>query len=853
MQAVVLAGGEGVRLRPLTSRRPKPLVEVANKPIMGHVIDLLRRNGMTDVIAAVHYLAEAVQGYFGDGGAWGVRLRYAVEDRPLGTAGCVRSLAGWFSGGALVVVSGDALTDIDLREAFEFHKDRQAVATLVLSAVTDPRQYGVVVTDAAGRVRRFVEKPGWSQVISDTVNTGIYVLEPQVLDDLQPGAPADFAQDLFPRLLALGAPVYGFRAEGYWCDVGTLAAYRQAQWDALVGRVRVEMPAQRAGEAIWLGDGAAVAPGATITGPALVGAGCRVGAGARLGPGVVLGQGVIVDSDASLEQAIVGSESRVGPGAYLFGAVVGAGVRLEARCRLEEGAVIGDGCVLGDRVQVLPGVKVWPDRTFAAGALVSRDPVSQKDPAHGLFDSRGAGGRTNVECTPEFGLRLGEAFGASLCHGYPAPTPAGGHLPEGIRHYAESAGRPAVAAAADGASASRGICQAAVAGLLATGARVHDLGQVPIWLFRRAVRALSARGGLYVRRDPDDPHVTRLVLLDGRGIDIGRSTERRIEEWFSRDGGRLRPPEETGHLLPRAGAFSGYRGALLARAVGCALGAAPYRVRVAVQADSFLWRWLTSFLRGLSLDMIPVEAPEGRELPDPELPALAGTVARYAADAGVRLDAGGERIAIVDETARPITGPKLLGLTASLALALHSGAALAVPASAPDALEAIAREYGGRVVRTGHDLSALMETVAHRPEEWALAGDTDGRFIFPEVGPGPDGLFALAFLLDALGRGRRLSDLAARLPSSYLQKSAVPCAWEEKGRVMRLLGEQAGDLPADCADGVKILHEEGWVLARPHDSRPALDLVAEGRSQEAAQRLLALYAQRITQWRRRGA
>ncbi|HHX39687.1 MAG TPA: nucleotidyltransferase family protein, partial [Armatimonadetes bacterium] len=181
MKAVVMAGGEGSRLRPLTCNRPKPLVPIVNKPIMQHIIELLVRSGFTDVIATLHYLADEIETYFGDGSEFGVRMRYTVEETPLGTAGSVKQAEPWLSDGTFVIISGDALTDFDLRKAVEFHKRHGSMATIVLTRVESPLEYGVVITDQDSRIRRFLEKPDWSQVFSDTINTGIYILEPEVL------------------------------------------------------------------------------------------------------------------------------------------------------------------------------------------------------------------------------------------------------------------------------------------------------------------------------------------------------------------------------------------------------------------------------------------------------------------------------------------------------------------------------------------------------------------------------------------------------------------------------------------------------------------------------------------------
>ncbi|MGH2737048.1 MAG: sugar phosphate nucleotidyltransferase, partial [Actinomycetota bacterium] len=304
LQAVVMAGGEGTRLRPLTSNMPKPMLPVANRPLMAHIIELLRRNGVTDIVATVQFLSSVIRNYFDDGSDFGVSLSYATEDVPLGTAGSVLGARELLSG-RFLVISGDALTDIDLGEVLDWHIARGAAATLVLKRMQDPLEFGIVMTDDEGRIERFLEKPSWGQVFSDAVNTGMYVLEPEVLDLIPPDRPYDFSSELFPAMLDKGLPVYGFVAESYWTDVGTSEAYLAAQQDVLQGRVQIELAGFEVQPGLWVGEDVEVDPTATLKGPALIGDNCRIGPGASIGGGAVLGDNVIVAGDATVWGGVV--------------------------------------------------------------------------------------------------------------------------------------------------------------------------------------------------------------------------------------------------------------------------------------------------------------------------------------------------------------------------------------------------------------------------------------------------------------------------------------------------------------------------------------------------------------------
>ncbi|MGH2684827.1 MAG: sugar phosphate nucleotidyltransferase, partial [Actinomycetota bacterium] len=304
MKGVVMAGGQGTRLRPLTSNQPKPMLPIVGRPMMEHVLLLLREHGITEVVTTVQFLASVVRTYFGDGTDLGLSLAYATENEPLGTAGGVKN-AEHFLDDTFLVISGDQVSDIDLAEAVKFHRDRGAAATVVLKHAENPLEFGIVIVDDDGRIERFLEKPGWGDVFSDTINTGIYILEPELLAQIPAGEEFDFAADLFPLLLEKGFPLYGYIAEGYWADVGTQEAYMEVHRDILDGDVRLDVGGFELRPGVWLGEGAEVDPAAEVEGPAYIGENTRIEAGARIRDHTVMGKGVVVKGGAFLHRAVV--------------------------------------------------------------------------------------------------------------------------------------------------------------------------------------------------------------------------------------------------------------------------------------------------------------------------------------------------------------------------------------------------------------------------------------------------------------------------------------------------------------------------------------------------------------------
>src|SRR6266571_438681 len=311
MKAVVMAGGEGTRLRPLTSNQPKPMVPIVGKPCMEHILELLREHGMTDVIVTVAFLPQAIRSFFGGGEALGMDIVYSVEESPLGTAGSVKLAAGALDD-TFLVISGDALCDIDLTALVAFHRERSAAVTIGLKSVENPLEFGIVVTDEEGRIERFLEKPSWGQVFSDTINTGIYVLEPEVLNHVPTDRPFDFSKELFPLLLEMGRPLYGHVFDGYWQDIGNLDQFRQANFDALDERVRLNIPGIRLRGNVWLGEGVEVDDLAAIEGPAYVGNYCRIAPGATVGAHSVLSNSVTLRERTRTTRSVIDASTHIG-------------------------------------------------------------------------------------------------------------------------------------------------------------------------------------------------------------------------------------------------------------------------------------------------------------------------------------------------------------------------------------------------------------------------------------------------------------------------------------------------------------------------------------------------------------
>jgi mannose-1-phosphate guanylyltransferase/phosphomannomutase len=835
MKAVIMAGGEGTRLRPLTYNQPKPMIPMANRPLMEHVIDLLRRHGFTDIVVTVAYQANAIQNYFGNGAEFGARIVYASEEPPLGTAGSVRNAMQELDE-PFLVISGDVLTDVDLGAVVDFHDRKKALATIALRSVPNPLEFGIVMTRPDGAVDRFLEKPSWGQVFSDTINTGIYVLEPRIFDFIGDGV-VDFSADVFPRLLGGEQPLlYGCVTDGYWEDIGTLQAYARAHQDILDGRVEVELPGFSLRKGIWLGDGAEVDPAAEVRGPAIIGDYCRVEAGATLGEYTVLGRNVRVGADAFIERAVVHDNAYLGPGVRLRGCTVGRSSELRRGARIEEGVVLGDECFIGDHAVVHAGVKIFPFKTVEHGAIVNSSIVWESRGARHLFGRNGISGLANVDITPELAVRLAMAFATSMPRG------------------------ACVTVSRDTSRAARVLKQAVTVGLNAAGVDVTDLEVATVPVTRFAVRNEHSAGGVTVRLAYEDPQSVLIRFLGPSGIDIGELAQRKVERVFYREDFRRCLASETGDVAYPARIPDLYAQALLEQVDTSSIRAARFKVVLdyAFGAASFV---MPAVLGKLGAEVLAVNpyAAARRSVTFDRLEHARGvsTLVRAAgANFGAVLGPDGERITLVDDNGRILTDSE--GLMALLALVLgalpgapsrgdrRAALSVALPVSAPDAAEAMCRGAGAQLTWTKLSGSHLME-VASGPGVDFAAGQ-EGGYIFPHFLPAYDAVAALAHTFALLAAtGTTLSSVVAGLAQVFTAHEAVVTPWDKKGKVMRSVLELNNDKPTTLVDGVKVLYPDGWCLVVPDPEEALTNVWAEGPTETGARERAQEYARLVRQ------
>ena len=807
-----MAGGEGTRLRPLTLERPKPMITLGHAPAIEHILRLLKRHGITEIVITLHYLGSMIEDYFGSGEDLGLSITYSHEDRPLGTAGSV-GVARDLLNEPFLVISGDALTDLDLSAFARFFAKTDAPAALLLYRVDNPLEYGVVVTEPDGRVQRFQEKPSWGEVLSDTVNTGIYALHPSALDHIPPGLEVDFSMDVFPAMLRNGDAVYGYVANGYWTDVGTLDAYRQANADVVTGLVRLEDGPGYGPGVPSVDSTARIDPSARLMGSVYVGRECDVRAGVLLSGPAVVGSHTIVDERAEVREAVVLSNAYIGAEASLDRCVIGRQSQIGRAAVIGQGAVIGDGTTLGAEVNTRAGIRVWPRKYVENRVVIDRNLVQGSEARRTIFVHGGVAGLANVELTPEFAARLGSAWGSALSPGV------------------------TVAANRDQSRPARMFKRALMAGLASVGIRTVDIGGMPFPVARFATRTFDISGCVHVRRSPYESRAIDVRFLDDQGIDIRTSDERRIETIFNREDFRRVSAADIAEITT-SNPVNAYTDMLIGE-VGQPIEGAP-----GVVVDYMggpCGEVLPPLLARLAVRETAIDASPGAEFS-----AGTGFAARRArlgrivpavqAAFGALIDVDGNRVWITDERGQPLDGLNAAALMLTILKQTDVSGTVALPFTVPDSLARYASDLGHVPHRTQANAPAMMWAAVKR--EAVLTVNGRHAYGFPSLHVGPDAMATVVRLAAGLATAdRSVSAYVAAIPPFIVARRDVPVDWASRGSVMRRLNSHDDRLDEGPVDGVVLGSEGERVVVVPNVDEPMFRILAEASTKAASERL----------------
>jgi len=832
MKAVIMAGGFGTRLRPLTSDIPKPMVPMVNKPIMEHIVDLLKSHGLKDIVSTLFFQPDAITGYFGDGSAFGVNMQYRKAEADYGTAGSVRN-AKDFLDERFLIISGDVLTDFDLTAAIRFHEERKAKATLLLTRVTNPLQYGVVLTKENGKIARFLEKPSWGEVFSDTINTGIYIIEPEVLDLIPEKQEFDFSKNLFPILLKRDLGLFGYIAKGYWKDIGSLNEYQDAHMDALRGDIKLHVVGTKK-ENLIIGENTIVeADPRHLTGTIIIGKNCRIHNGVVISNSVI-GDNCEIFPGTVIRNSIIWNESKIDSRSELSMDVIGSKCTINEDVTILENVFIGGSCTIGKRSKLLSNIKIWPNKNIEEGSIVTRSLVWEDKWLRELFTDARVTGLSNIEISPEFGAKLGAAFGALVGAGSTVVT------------------------SRDSDNVSRMISRAIMSGLMSAGVHCIDLRTTSIPIVRYELQTGKERGGIHVRKSPFDRNSSDIIFFDQQGKDLPSSKTKSMERlFFGEDFNRAHHSQVGSISFPERTTESYIQRGLETLNID-AIQSAGLKL-VIDYSNGIASTIYPNILGNMNVQVVALNAyldsrkiTRTKEEFEESLRQLSYVVTSLKYDIGCMFDAGAEKIFIIDEHGNLIDNDRLLTLMLKfLVLSQKDITKVAVPISASGEIDLIAEEFHLEVVKTRDSHLALMNAATDK--QIKFVGGTKGGFIFNEFLFASDGMYSISKLLECIAKTKkRIGQLDKETPRLHFVKRNISCPWHTKGRILRKLTEQSEQIPRDLIEGIKLyppnLGEHTSILLNPDSARPMFHINAESSDAAVAERLVNEYEALIQQW-----
>jgi len=828
-KAVIMAGGFGTRLRPLTMTSPKPMVPVANKPMMHHIVNLLKQHGVQDVVSLLYFQPDKIKDYFKDGSEFGISMKYVAAEADYGTAGSVKNAYQHLTD-RFIIISGDVLTDFDITKALEYHDKQKSMATILLTRVTNPIQFGIVMTEEDGRITRFLEKPSWGQVFSDTINTGIYILEPEVLDLIPYQKDFDFSKDLFPLMLRNNLPLYGFTCEGYWRDIGNLNEYQQASLDILNKTVAIE------------NVGTEIRPGV------FVGSNCSIGDQVEFIGGSIIGNNVVIENGSSVVTSIIGdscllkSGSRVTRSVIWSNAIIGsfATVTEDVLCHniiigdsaiVSENVFIADNCTIGENSHLHSNIKLWPNKVVEPGAILNHSLVHEEKWIRELFNEARITGLSNIDVVPEFASKLGVAIGNAF----------------GLSGT--------ILASRDGSNASRMIKRSITSGLLSTGIIINDLQTTSIPQTRQELTTGNYVGGLHVRTSPRNPQNIDIILFNADGRDIQLSRAKQIERFYYGEDIRRAPFDKIGTIIYPERTLETYIGRFLSKIDTASIIERNFKIVIdySYGLGSGIFPSILGRLNCSSLSMNNfIDSNRYTQTSDQRDKHTLITVLRslQGYELGFQLDPGVERLSILDEEGNWIENMRLLTVITALFLETHKHLepyTIAVPVQASSEIDLIAGNYNVEVIRIKNSHSAMMEAT-HNTEILFLGG-TRGGFIFPEFMFAADSMFTIAMILEMITKiNVSLATFNSQLPKREIVHKSVLIPWESKGTVMRKAMQYTHGLKRVLVDGVKVFLDNSSVILYPERELASFAVLAESDSLETAQSYCEEYVSLINDW-----
>lgn len=802
-----------------------------NRPMMENTMMALKELGIKDFIVLLYFKPEVIQNYFGDGSEFGINISYVIPDDDYGTAGAVKLAQELIGDDNFIIISGDLVTDFDFQSIFDYHRKKNSKLTITLTSVENPLEFGVVIANEEGIIEKFLEKPSWSEVFSDTINTGIYVIEPEILDYIPKGENFDFAKDLFPLLMKEGIELIAGNEKGYWRDVGNPDSYREVHEDIMSERVGFKMP----GTGVQFPDGILYSSepyeleDVEIIGKVVLGKNVTVAKKSKL-KNMVIGDNVTIGQDCKISNSVIWHNVTIEKGSKIDNAVICNDNVIGKNSKMTAGIILAEGCELGELVTVEKDVTIWPNKEIDSAAIINSNMILGNKYKNSIFENGMVSGKSNIELSCEMAGKLAEAFGAQL--------PVGS----------------TVVTARDEHQSSRMLKRAFMGGLLASGINVIDLKSMPSAIMRfDIVNNSEYTAGVYFRQDREDTTVTVITFFNDEALRINSSLAKKIEKAYFKEQFRRVDFSQIGRITEAS------------RIKECI----DYKTKM---EEIFEKKHFTcagckiavDMMHGVACEVLPHvlndlginnmvfngyhdahKLSNFKTLEKNSIEVMEKVVKSLEMDAGFLIYPFGQRLSIVCDNGKILSKQDALLVVLTLmdleASVEGSQKRIFLPTWAPDMVkfDHLQIEYG-----------KYADFKADKLREFDLIATVDGNFAFTEFTLYRDSMYAAIKILEmCIKYNVKLSDLVSKVEHFYHTHIKVPCSQALKGKMMRKFLEDARDKRSSSSDGIKIwMNESDWILMIPDQYSDHLNLYVQASTESVGEAIYREYEEKIQTW-----
>jgi len=829
----MMAGGFGTRIQPLTHSMPKPMLPICNIPMMEHTMRKLVDIGITEIVVLLYFKPEIIKNHFGDGSRIGAKIEYVLPEEDFGTAGAVRA-AKEFLDTTFIIVSGDLVSDFDFEKIIHHHFSIDSKLTITLTSVENPLQFGVVIADENGKIEKFLEKPSWGEVFSDTINTGIYVIEPEILDYIPGEESFDFAKDLFPLLMSEGIDLMSYDAKGYWRDVGNPDSYREVYGDIFKQKIKVALP----GRKIEYPDGVLYLEGENeidasveIIDTVIIGRGVKIGRNVRL-HNVSIGDNVTIGPETKLRNSVLWHDISIGQKCVLDNSIVCNDTQMGDMVTAKAGVILSEGCDVGKLAVFDQDVTVWPHKTIEATSIVNKNVVWGNKYKNSIFENGSVIGKSNVEISCEMACQLAEAFAAQL--------PLGSSVIVGRDH----------------SKSARMLKRAFLGGLLSGGINILDLKAMPPAVVRYNLglkEGLTA--GVYFRQNVFDPTSVEFTFFTEEGLRIDSDMAKSVEKAFFQQKYRRVDYTKIGKIeenyIHHLKECEAYKEAVETAIDHRIIKTNGFKVAVDLmyggtkdiypeimsdlQLENIILNAYTDHHKMANMSHVEKKSKED----------ISAIVKNLNFNIGFLMYPNGQQLGIVSDDGKVLD--KIQGLLVVLTLlnleAKEKKLSVFLPTWAPDLTDEM---FENLVIERGK----YANFKADRLGKYALIATIGGNFSFTEFSLHRDAMYASLKIMEMLSRHHvKISDISKKFEAFFYRHITIECSQAQKGKMMKRFFQEAKDKKSCTTDGVKIWENEtDWILMLPDQVEDLLHLYVQAKSQESGEALAGRYEKNIKEW-----